>query len=242
MLLNIPANRDGLLAQPDSHAAAAFGQEINRRLGKPIAATQGKGHSLLLTLDPPARIDTVVLQEQTALGERVREYRIEAHVGGSWKSLAQGSAIGHKRIQPIEAQTVHAIRLLTPQSAAEPAIRSFAVFDTQAAPPSDWNAVSEIWAPNLVGKWSYGSFSLDLTKEITVAAQYALRFKPQQGAVTGFRDLALKLGEVSNPTLIKRSRSKPNELILDITGLDKSIRVQGHVEGAQAGSVLLERR
>lgn len=59
---------------------------------------------------------------------------------------------------------------------------------------------------------------------------------------TGFRDPVLELGGVSNPALIKLSRSKRNELILDITGLDKSIRVQGHVEGADAGSVLLERR
>jgi alpha-L-fucosidase len=129
-----------------------------------------------------------------------------------------------------------------PQAAAEPAIRLFAVFDTQVAPPRDWNAVSEIWSSNLVGKWSDGSFSLDLTKEIPVAAQYALRFQPQQGSVTGFRDLVLELGGISNPAFIKLSRIKRNELILDITGLEKTIRVHGHVDGAEAGSVLLERR
>jgi len=241
-LLNIPVNREGLLSQPDCRSATAFGQEINRRFAEPIAATQGKGSSFVLTFDRPTRIDTVILQEQTSLGERVREYRLEAHVEGSWKPLAEGSAIGHKRIQPVEPQTVSAIRLVMPQAAAEPAIRLFAVFDTQVAPPRDWNAVSEIWSSNLVGKWSDGSFSLDLTKEIPVAAQYALRFQPQQGSVTGFRDLVLELGGISNPALIKLSRIKRNELILDITGLEKTIRVHGHVDGAEAGSVLLERR
>ena len=241
LLINIPANRDGLLPHPDCDSAASLGQQIKARFGTPVATMEGKGRSIVLKLDRPTRIDTVVLQEQTALGERVRAYRLEGSVDGAWTPLGEGSAIGHKRIQPIKPVTATAIRLSITQSVDEPRIRSFAVFNTQVAPPSDWDAVSEIWASNLVGRWSGGGFSLDLTKSIKVAAQYVLRFQPQRGAVTGFSDLTLVLGGVANPSLIKRSRNKQNELILDITGLDKSIRVEGHVQGADAGSVLLER-
>ena len=46
----------------------------------------------------------------------------------------------------------------------------------------------------------------------------------------------------TNPDLIKMSRVKKNELILDITGLDKSILVHGRVLGPKAGSILMERR
>ena len=241
LLINIPANRDGLLAQPDCQAAASFGKEIKSRFGAPIASRQGRGQSITLALAQPTRIDTVLLQEEIGLGEHVRAYRLEGLIDGVWKTFGEGSSIGQKRIQPVEPQTVKAIRLLVTQSANEPMIRRFAVFDTKVAPPKDWNAVSEIWASNLVGKWANQSFSLDLTKSIPVAAQYVLRFQPHQGAVSGFSDLALVLGGVSNPNLIKASRTKPNEIILDITGLDKSIRVQGRVQGADAGSVLLKR-
>ena len=241
LLLNIPANRDGLLSQTDCSSAASFGKEIKSRFGTSIAATHGRGESIVLTLDKPSRIDTVILEEETALGERVRAYRLEGRIDGAWRALGEGSAIGHKRIQPVEPQTVTAIRLLTTKSAGEPRIRTLAVFDTKVAPPRDWNAVSEIWASNLVGKWSGGAFSIDLTKHIQVAAQYVLRFQPAQDVVTGFSGAMLMLSGVSNPQLIKQSRKKKNELILDITGLDKSIRVEGHVQGAEAGSVLLER-
>ncbi len=41
---------------------------------------------------------------------------------------------------------------------------------------------------------------------------------------------------------MKLSGKRPDEILLDITGLDKSITVRGNVEGAANGSVLLERR
>jgi alpha-L-fucosidase len=70
------------------------------------------------------------MQEEISKGERVRAYRIEGEVNGSWATLAEGSAIGHKRIQPVESQTVSALRLLITKSAATPLIRSFAAFNT----------------------------------------------------------------------------------------------------------------
>lgn len=242
LLLNIPANRDGLLSEPDCRVAAEFGRELSHRFGHSLAAARGTGSSLTLRLDRPSRIDTVVLQELIAQGERVREYSIEGYVDGSWTPLATGSAIGHKRIQPVPPHVLSAVRLRITHSVGEPAIRSFAVFDTGVAPPADWNATSSLWAPNLVGEWSGSAFSLDLGREIAAAAQYALQFKSQQGTVMGFRDVVLKIGGISAPALVKPSPARANELLLDITGLDRSIQIAGHVEGAEAGSILLERR
>jgi alpha-L-fucosidase len=244
LLLNIPANREGLLAQKDCRVAAALGKEIQRRFGEPIATMRGSGRSIVLALAEPARIDTVVLQERIASGERVRAYRIEGQrdTDGSWTLLGQGSAIGHKRIQPVSAQVVRALRLVVPDAVDEPMIRTFAAFDTQVAPPADWDAPSAMWSPDLVGAWADGVFALDLGKQINVAAQYVLRFHPLDGAVAGFEGVILDIGGVSTPGLIRTSRSRKDELMLDITGLDTSIRVRGKVLGAKAGSVLLERK
>jgi len=242
LLLNIPANRDGLLPDPDCKAAATFGKEIERRFGKPIASRAGRGRSINLKLDRPTRIDTVILQEDVALGERVRAYRLEGYADGTWHLLGEGSAIGHKRMQPVDPIIVSAVRLVITKSVNEPAIRTLALFHTQATPPLDWNDSSRIWAPNLVGEWKSGSFSLDLTRSIPIAGQYGLRFLPWQGSVSDFEEVVFEIGGVSNAALVKPSRSKSNEILLDITGLDKSIRVHGRVEGADAGSILLERR
>jgi alpha-L-fucosidase len=242
LLLNIPANREGLLAEPDVRSATKFGSEVKRRFGAPVASTSGKGESIELKFAKPTRIDTVVLQEEIALGERVRGYRLAARVGGSWREIGTGSAIGHKRIQPVESQVVDAVRLVVTEAAAAPVIRMFAVFDTGVAPPADWNAMSSLWSANLVGKWAAGSFSLDLTKAVHAATEYLLRFHPAAGAVTGLRDVVLQIGDASNPALVKRVPGRSDELLLDITGLDKTVRVSGRVDGAESGSVTLERR
>ena len=242
LLLNIPANRDGLLPATDCLVAAGLGRELKRRFGSPVASGAGSGRSVVLKLAKPERIDTVVLEEQIALGERVRAYRLEGLVEGAWKLLAEGSAIGHKRIQPVAPVVLLAVRLIATEAVGRPSIRTFALFDTGTKPPADWDAVSSLWSSNLVGSWADGAFSLDLTKEIKVAAQYALRFRPQQGAVVGFRDVVLELGGAANAGLVRVSRTKHDEILLDITGLDRSIRVRGRVDGAGSGSVLLERR
>ena len=242
LLLNIPANRDGLLSRPDCEVSQAFGSEIKRRFNQPVARAQGRGRSIVLPLPKPSRIDTVILQEETQLGERVRAYRLEGQVNGQWKMLATGSAIGQKRIQPVPPETVSALRLVTQESVGEPALRAFAAYDTQTAPPQDWNALSELWSSNLVGKWTRGAFSLDLSKQITVAAQYALRFQPTGGVVTGLSHVTLLLGGVASQSFVKLSPARKDVVILDITGIDRSIRVEGKVEGAEEGSILLERR
>ena len=242
LLLNIPANRDGLLSDPDCQVAKAFGAEIRRRFGKSIAETKGNGRTIVLPLQKQTRVDTVILQEDTTLGERVRGYRLDGQVNGQWKQLATGSAIGQKRIQPVPAETVSALRLVVEDAVGVPALRRFAAFDIQTSPPQDWNAASELWSAHLVGKWANSHFSIDLSKSISVAAQYALRFQPVKGVVTRVSDVKLMLGGVSNPSLVKVSRSRRDAVVLDITGLDKSIVVTGNIEGAEAGSILLERR
>src|SRR5580698_2915354 len=163
--------------------------EIQARFGKPLAATTGRGAEVTLKLGAPTQIDTVILQEDVAKGERVRRYRIEGHAGGTWHALGEGTSIGHKRIQPVDPIAVDALRIVTTKSAATPLIRNLAVFHTGFAPPSDWNAAPQIWASNLVGEWRDHVFSMDLTSKIDAATQYRLRFVPRLGTVTGVKNV-----------------------------------------------------
>ena len=241
LLLNIPANRHGLLSDKDAGVAKSFGGEIRRRFGQPIAKTAGMGPVVTLTLPSPERIDTVILQEDIARGERVRGYRLEGRSRGAWQKLGEGSAIGHKRLQPVEPLTVDAVRLTVTEAAAPPVLRTLAVFDTGVAPPADWDAPAVIWAENLVGSWEKNAFSLDLTKKIHASAQYRLRFVPHDGVVHGLSGVVLKLHGVSEPSMLKRSSSRPDELVLDITGIDETVEVSGQVQGASSGEIVLQK-
>src|SRR5581483_6871506 len=158
---------------------------------------------------------------------------LEGRSGGRLVALGSVTAIGHKRIQPVQPRTVDAVRLKVTQCAAESSIRALQVFGTGAAPPADWAEQPELWAPNLAGHWQSGTFSLQLGKLIHDAAQYALRFRPGTSRVEGLDDVQLAIGGVSVPQFIHPSDEK-DELLLDITGLNRSIVVTGHVRGAES--------
>jgi alpha-L-fucosidase len=96
--------------------------------------------------------------------------------------------------------------------------------------------------PDLVGKWHEHHFSIDITKQIHAASQYRLHFVPGEGRVTGLKDVVLKLHGISEPRLVKRVPGKPDELVLDITGLaESSGEISGTVDGASSGQILLQK-
>ncbi len=124
---------DGTLPEVDAQRLAEFGAEIQRRYGKPVAETKGEGETLELQLSKPAQLDAVMIMEDIARGERVREYIIEGRApGGEWVQLGTGQSIGHKRIQSFPRQQLAAVRLRFTKSIAPPVIRRLAVFDTSA--------------------------------------------------------------------------------------------------------------
>ncbi|WP_263380104.1 alpha-L-fucosidase [Granulicella paludicola] len=239
LLLNLPPNPTGRFDAADAEAAAKLGAEVKRRFGKSVAETSGEGRAVTLMLKAPVRIDTVMLQEDTMKGERVRGYRLEGRVERAWVALGEGSAIGQKRIQPVKPVTVEALRVVATKSVGTMTLRRLAVFDTGMAPPSDWNAASSLWAPDLVGGWKGGHFDLDLHGHTKEAAQYRLRLVASEGAVTGISDVALMLGGAPQPKMLKKVPGKPNELILDVTGMGDSGTISGTVEGAASGQILL---
>lgn len=120
---------DGLVPEGDIERLAEFGQKLRGRFAKPAGMTNGTGTELELELAESKRIDQVVLAEDIAQGERVREYRIEGLIGGdTWKTLAEGQSIGHKWIHRFEPTEVARLRLTMSETAAPPVIRTFAAY------------------------------------------------------------------------------------------------------------------
>jgi alpha-L-fucosidase len=62
-------------------------------------------------------------------GQHVEHFRIEAWTGQGWKSLVEGSAIGHKRIDHFPPVTASRLRLNILASSAEAHIREFQIFN-----------------------------------------------------------------------------------------------------------------
>ena len=241
LLLNVPPNRNGHIADEDFARAKEFGLEVRRRFETSKAETKGKGEILTLHFEKPGRIDHVILQEDCRYGQRIRRFRLEGRAAGRWIELNTGSSIGHKRIIPVSPHVFSALRLLVTETQGEPHIRSFAAFDAGAAPPSNWNAPAQMWAPNIVGKWNEFHFEIDLSKYITAATQYRLRFVPETSEVTAIEDVQLLLNGVPEPDLVRNDLVNKNALILTITALGEKAVISGRVKGAERGTVLLQK-
>ena len=241
LLLNIPADRRGHMPDPDFARAREFGKEIRRRFGKSVAQTRGAGTHIELRFPQPALIDHVIVEEDCRFGQRVRAFRLEGRTAGEWTVLNDGSSIGHKRIVPIAPNRFRALRIHVTDSQGEPQIRRLAAFDTGAAPPENWNASAHIWAADTAGEWNDSKFDVDLTAQIKDAAQYRLRFVPADGKVTAVKGVELLLDGAPAPHLVKADPNAPDALILTMTAIGQKVILRGEVQGAEKGTILLQK-
>lgn len=128
LILGLTPNADGLMPEEDAQRLKEFGDEIKRRFSDPIATRAGTGKEILLKLSKPQKINQVVLQEDIAKGERVRQFVIEGKTTSGWQPIFKGFCIGHKFIHRFENLEVSALRLKITASIAEPAIKAFTVY------------------------------------------------------------------------------------------------------------------
>ena len=241
LLLNVPPNTTGHMATEDFARAKEFGDEIRRRFGKSVAETSGAGRKVTLHFPELQRVDHVILQEDCRFGQRVLNYRVEGFFDGEWHSLAEGKSIGFKRIQPLSPATVHALRLTVTSELEKPRILRFAAFNTHAVPPKGWNAPSHVWAPTPAGYWRGSKFDVDLSKQMTRAAQYLVHFVPQKGRVKAIRNVKILFGGESEPKMVQSIPGSPGALLIDVTGINHKIVLKGSTEGASRGTVLVQK-
>jgi alpha-L-fucosidase len=118
----------GRFPAKDSIAFAGFGREIQRRFGHSLADTRGQGRELVLTLPAQVPIDHLLLMEDIARGENIRKYAVDAWVNGAWQVIAEGTSVGHKRIQSFPPIVTAKLRLHILTAVQTPEIKRFAVY------------------------------------------------------------------------------------------------------------------
>ncbi|HOZ47180.1 MAG TPA: alpha-L-fucosidase [Candidatus Hydrogenedentes bacterium] len=128
LIIGVTPDRTGRIPEADFQRAAEFGAEVRRRFGTSLAETSGHGDVVELPLSQPTVIDHVILMENIAEGERVREFVVEGLVGGEWQRLCGGQSVGHKRIDRFDPVEASSVRFRCLASVAEPMVRRLAVY------------------------------------------------------------------------------------------------------------------
>jgi len=88
--------------------------------------------SLTIDLGEEKEFNRIVLQEAIALGQRVKQFRIEILQDGDWKLVSTGTTIGYKRILRLENYTARKLRLSILDARACPTINNFEIYKAPA--------------------------------------------------------------------------------------------------------------
>ena len=128
LLLNVAPDNRGLIPEADAKRVLEFGNEIRRRFQNPIAKTAGEGYEIYLNIGHPTCINHAIIMEDIAHGERVLKYKLEAKQGNGWVTIAEGSAIGHKKIDRFADVCTDYVKLTVLEAAAHPIIREFSIY------------------------------------------------------------------------------------------------------------------
>ena len=83
---------------------------------------------LTLNLPKGQKANYYIIQEDISKGERIRAYRIEAQINGKWKTVSEGTSVGHKRIASFPETEARKFRLVVDECTATPVIRNFSVY------------------------------------------------------------------------------------------------------------------
>jgi alpha-L-fucosidase len=144
LLLNVPPDRRGLIAEIDVESMLGMRRLLNERYRDNLAReatgmselTDGtletfrEGDSLTLAFARPIRFDRVVLQEPIAKGQRIARARLDAWVNGRWTTLGEITTVGYKRIVPVASVTTDQVRIAVLDSRAPPLIAEVGLYDT----------------------------------------------------------------------------------------------------------------
>lgn len=88
-----------------------------------------KTASITFEFDKPTAVNRILIQEYIALGQRVKAFNVEVKVDGNWKTAANETTIGYKRILRIDRVTASALRINITDSKASIVISNIEAYN-----------------------------------------------------------------------------------------------------------------
>ncbi len=155
LLLNIPPDKRGLIHENDVKALKELNELITETFdknllngarmespnGKKLEAlldrdadthftTRKKDSttSIIFSLPSNQTFDVLLLQENISTGQRIEKFVLEYEQDGVWRTIAEGTTVGHKRILKFEPVHAQKIRLRITSSRLNPNIAEIGIY------------------------------------------------------------------------------------------------------------------
>ncbi|MBO7307320.1 MAG: alpha-L-fucosidase [Alistipes sp.] len=135
LLLNIPPDCRGLIHENDAQRIKEFGEYLKNtfennyivRGNKPWRAKAGDSKEYKAN---SAVVNTVLLQEDIAKGQRVESFKVEGFENGEWRELCSGTTIGYKRLLRFEECHPERLRITINESRNDANIKNVGLYYT----------------------------------------------------------------------------------------------------------------
>ena len=131
LLLNVPPDERGHIDPADSTRLMEFRNALDAIFSDNLAdkaRIRRKENTWTVKLRGPKTFNRLVLQEDLKQGQRVAAFTVEARVDGIWKTLAQETTVGFKRIVLLPEATADAVRIRVDESLAKPFLTTIALY------------------------------------------------------------------------------------------------------------------
>jgi len=129
LIMGITPDDKGLVPEGDFKRMEEFGKAIKDLFSKPIAITTSEGFSAELKLKKKTPVSYIMIQEDISQGHRIMEFKVEAKMGNTWKTIVEGTSVGNKFIHKLETPIQSSqIRLRVLNSIAQPKIINFSIY------------------------------------------------------------------------------------------------------------------
>jgi alpha-L-fucosidase len=130
LILGLTPDTAGLLPVGDVARLKEFGDAVRAKYGKPLGSVSGNGKKeISLVLSKAQLISSVMISEDISGGHRIKNFKVQAHTGGKWINLFEGSAVGNKFIGVLpEPLLTKKLRLIIEEAFDTPLVTSFSVY------------------------------------------------------------------------------------------------------------------
>ncbi|MCA8952523.1 MAG: alpha-L-fucosidase [Planctomycetes bacterium] len=132
LLLNVPPDRRGRIAEPDARVLRDLGRYLRATFDRDLSTgAESKLYPKVqeLYFDAPTTVDVFELAEDVAsAGQRVERFRIEVLQNGGWRECTRGTTIGLQRLLRTEPVTGEGFRYWIERSRGKPAIARFGLY------------------------------------------------------------------------------------------------------------------
>jgi alpha-L-fucosidase len=155
LMLGIAPDRTGRIPDVDVARLKELGEAVQKRYsnnlvqekrgtGAAIEALDGnldtfwsapadsRSSSIEVNFKEPVTFDCALTMEWLNDGQHVQKYAIEVFEDGKWKRVAEGQAIGHKKIDHFASVTTQHVRLNLLSTTAPAHIREFQIYNTES--------------------------------------------------------------------------------------------------------------